>query len=128
MIEVLDGSKIYLRSHITASKDGVEGYNPTTDAVRFGFSSSGDHNDAVWGDGSWETKVTSEGNRYYARYLYGSTVSLPPGFYTVFVHITDNPEVPVLDIGNIQVKGKAPIGTSGSTTITLDMSAVGAKI
>ena len=75
-------------------------YNPTSDTVQFAFPASG--NPVTWYAGSWETI----GDQYVARVLVGPTggvVTLTAGTYSVFMKITDSPEVPVRNLGTLTV-------------------------
>jgi len=83
------------------------GYDPTGNTVAFAFMpltypettpGSGD-----WHTGSWQA---FPGPVYWAQCLVGpanSGVSLAQGTYMVFVRVTDNPEVPVLQPFMIQI-------------------------
>ena len=88
----------YVQVQVTARS--ASGYDPTGDTVQFAFTpltypqtqpGSGD-----WHAGSW---ATFPGPAYWAQCLAGPAnggISLAVGTYQVWVKITDNPEVPVL--------------------------------
>lgn len=79
-------------------------YDPSLDTVQFAFITSGGQ--PVTGDyhaGSWT--VNSQGI-HLAQCLVGpanSGVVLAPGTYTVWVKITDTPEVPVRPAGTLAI-------------------------
>jgi hypothetical protein len=82
-------------------------YNPTSDTVQFAFAptpayvpQSGD-----WKSGSWQTDSSNILYPYSARCLVGpsGTVTLGIGTYIIYVRISDNPEIPVLICGQLQV-------------------------
>jgi hypothetical protein len=71
--------------------------NPTGDVVQMAFMDGG----AIpvsgdWQTASWETVGAGISAVYYAECLVGPAggVVLPPGVWTVYVRVTDNPEVP----------------------------------
>lgn len=94
----------YVRAPVAAELNGAV-YNPTSDTVQFAFMAvgatpaSGD-----WHAGSWET-VTGPPAQYIARCLVGGTagVVLTAGTYVVWLKVTDNPEVPVAQVGVLTV-------------------------
>lgn len=95
----------YLTVPVQAFKGGTA-YNPTADAVSFAFV---DVNGAVptsgmWVAGSWIT-LPNYSYPYAAQCLVGPGGSTAPttGTYTVWMEITDSPEVPVLVAGQLQV-------------------------
>jgi hypothetical protein len=83
------------------------GYNPTNDVVQFAFilesypetqPASGDYH-----NGSW---AVFPGPQYWAQCLVGpgpGGVNLSQGLYSVWVKITDNPEIPVLQQVYLQI-------------------------
>ena len=85
-------------------------YDPTADVVEFAFTDpyidpvSGD-----WVSGSWEKQslTTPAGTftLFFARCLVGpgGVTTLAKGLYDVYCRITDNPEVPVLKTGALEV-------------------------
>lgn len=93
----------YVRIRIVAEKNGAF-IDPTPDTVQFSFPATG--NPTTWSAGSWETDTDTLGNKvYYARCLVGplGTVTLTAGKYDVWVKITDNPEIPVINAGRLTV-------------------------
>lgn len=94
-------SKEYVKVPVTATVNGVA-YNPTLDVVTIAFKKPADTPAA--GDfksASWETIS----GKYYARALVGpgGVIELPAGRWSVWVKITDDPEVPVIDAGQLEV-------------------------
>lgn len=79
-------------------------YNPTSDSVVFAFTAPGTKptGSTTWYAGSWEI---ANGN-YLARCLVGptGTVTLAAGTYSVWVKITDSPEIPVLEVDTLIVE------------------------
>jgi hypothetical protein len=100
---MLAASTLYVQVPIQATVSGTP-YDPTGDAVAMAFMpGSGQPGSGDWNTGSWQT--TAQGI-YLAQCLVGpenSGVVLAPGTYAVFVKITDNPEVPVLPSGSLQI-------------------------
>lgn len=91
---------------ITATAAGVQ-VNPTADLVEFAFTAppaqpaTGD-----WKTGSWDgTQPRQPDGAYIAHCLVGpgGTVQLPAGRYTMWVRVTDNPEVPVIPFGQLHI-------------------------
>jgi hypothetical protein len=80
-------------------------YNPTADVVQFAFTPSSypETSPVTWYTGSW---VTYPGPQYWAQCLVGPAnggVVLTLGSYQVWLKITDNPEVPVLQDVFLQI-------------------------
>jgi hypothetical protein len=92
----------YVGWFITATIAGAT-YNPTGDTVQFQFVPQGGTQGTTWVTGSWLTV----GTQYKAQCLVGPspgvTGALAAGSYTVFIKITDSPEVPVLEVGTLTV-------------------------
>lgn len=78
--------------------------NPTSDQVQFAFVVSGDPAPGDWHSGSWETIPPGT---YLAQCLVGpgtGGVPLSAGAtYEIWVKITDNPEVPVRQVGLLKI-------------------------
>jgi hypothetical protein len=99
------GSLEYVRVPVYATSSGAQ-VNPTGDVVQMAFlpgsqaPESGD-----WKTASWDTDATTTPTTYRARCLVGpaGTVTLTRGTYTVWVKITDSPEVPVRAVGSLKV-------------------------
>lgn len=80
--------------------------DPTVDTVEMAFTAegvapiSGD-----WKAGSWETDTSLFEPIYYARCLVGpsGTTTLTAGVWDTYVRVTDNPEIPVLAVGQIRI-------------------------
>lgn len=97
---------MYYLVPVAATQAGVP-YNPTGDPVAFAFlpqatqvPGSGD-----WVSGSWETVTGALLYPYNAKCLIGpaGTVTLGVGRYVAWLRITDNPEVPVLIVGQVDI-------------------------
>jgi hypothetical protein len=93
---------------VNATQSGAA-YNPTSDTVQFAFMptpaqvpGSGD-----WVTGAWDADPSSILYPYNAKVLVGAGASgaavLGIGTYQVYVEITDNPQVPVVIAGQLQV-------------------------
>jgi hypothetical protein len=79
---------------INATKAGGV-YNPTSDVVEMAFKTGGQPpGNSDWQTAEWDTV----NGQYVAKCLVGpgGTIQLTVGSYTVYVKITDNPEIPVL--------------------------------
>lgn len=96
----------YIKVKIVVTKLGIA-VDPTSDTVQFAFPVGLSANPSVWYAASWETVTDTLGNKsYYARCLVGPTggvVALPVGNYSIWVKVTDAPEVPVLDAGTLLI-------------------------
>jgi hypothetical protein len=78
-------------------------YNPTGDAVAFAFMVSGNPGVSDWHTGEWENTGVAT---YAARCLVGPAnggVALPVGTYSLWVKITDAPEIPVNEVGILSI-------------------------
>jgi hypothetical protein len=95
----------YILIPVQATKGGAS-YNPTSDVVQFAFMPTPTQVPQVtdWVSGSWDTSANAI-YPYNAKCLVGpsGTVTLGIGTYTVYVKITDNPEIPVLIGATLQV-------------------------
>lgn len=96
----------YVLIPVVVTKAGVS-YNPTGDPIAFAFMptatqvpQSGD-----WVAGAWETDTPNPLYPYTAKCLVGptGTINLGIGTYIVYIRVTDNPEVPILVAGQLQV-------------------------
>jgi hypothetical protein len=91
---------------VSVTKLGVA-YNPTGDAVQFAFMPTATQVPQVsdWVAGAWDTNTSSVLFPYSAKCLVGpsGTVTLGIGTYYAYLKITDNPEVPVSVVGQLQV-------------------------
>jgi hypothetical protein len=92
----------YIQVPVQAVING-QAYNPTSDVVALAFMSAWALPASPdWHTGSW-TGSTAPGI-YLAQVLVGpenAGVDLTQGTYTVWVRITDNPEVPVINSGTL---------------------------
>ena len=92
----------YVKVQVTALENGTA-IDPTTDIVSMAFPVtnvvpvSGD-----WKSASWETTPTGA---YYARCLVGpgGTVTLAAGRYDIWIRVSDSPEVPVKQAGQLLI-------------------------
>jgi hypothetical protein len=104
MLTILAQSTEYVLVPLSAIGPGGP-VNPTADTVQFAFvpTTSGTVSPASYVTGTWLVPVA---NTYYAACNIGplGTITLTPGIYTVWVKVTDNPEVPVRTPGQIQIQ------------------------
>ena len=95
----------YVNVPVNATKAGLP-YNPTSDAVSFAFLTSiaATPQSSNWVTGSWTT-LTNLNYPYVAQCLVGpgGTTQLSAGLYVIWIMITDSPEVPVLQAGQLQI-------------------------
>ena len=79
----------------------------TSDAVQFAFMPTAVQVPQVsdWVAGSWDIDTTNVLYPYSAKCLVGpgGTITLGIGTYVVYVKITDNPEIPVLIGGQLEI-------------------------
>jgi hypothetical protein len=89
-------STVNVQVPVLATIGGVL-YNPTADEVQMAFTQNG--NPVTWNAASW-TSGPGTGS-YLAECLVGpsGTVDLATGTWSVWVKITDNPEIPVINAG-----------------------------
>ncbi len=96
----------YVLVPVTATKAGVA-YNPTGDVVQFAFMSGATAVPANtdWVAGTWQTDTSSLLYPYLAQCLVGpsGTTTLGIGDYYIWLKIADNPEIPVLVAGQLQI-------------------------
>ncbi len=95
----LASSLAYVDVSITATAPSGYPYNPSADAVHFAFINQVSPRDPVSGDfvpGVWGGPLI--GSKINASCLVGpgGAITLAAGTYQIYVKITDNPEVPVL--------------------------------
>lgn len=89
---------------ITARVNGDLSYDPTGDAVQMAFIIGAAKPAAAdWHAGTW---TTDPGPEYLAQCLVGPNggVVLDPGTYQIWVKITDNPEQPVIQAGQLVIE------------------------
>ena len=98
-------SRAFVYAAVKATVQG-EPYNPTSDVVEFAFPAVSGR-PTTWYPGAWDgTSPISGSTAYRAQVLIGPGSTGPvlaEGMYAVFVRITDNPEVPVIPIGQLSV-------------------------
>jgi hypothetical protein len=96
----------YVLIPVAATKAGIP-YNPTSDTVQFAFMPVATQvpQNTDWVSGSWDTDTTNIIYPYSAKCLVGpsGTITLGIGMYVIYVKITDNPEIPVLIGGQLQI-------------------------
>ena len=106
MIEMSHLSTEYVFIPFAVTKEGVS-YNPTGDAVVFAFMPTPYQVPGVsdWVTGSWDTIPSNVLYPYSAKCLVGpaGTITLGIGSYIIYTRVTDNPEVPVLIVGQLSV-------------------------
>lgn len=102
MLSYSTQSTEYVKVQVAPTINGVLA-DPTSDQVRMAFvvPGSAPPGSSDWLAGSWETA----GTKYYARCLIGpaGTVTLAPGEYRVYLKISDDPEIPIVDCGQIEI-------------------------
>lgn len=96
----------YVIVPVTATKAGLP-YNPTADVVKFAFMPTATQVPQVsdWVVGAWDTNTTNVLYPYSAKCLVGpaGTTTLGIGSYVIYIQITDNPEIPVLIGGQLDI-------------------------
>jgi hypothetical protein len=96
----------YVQAPVIATVGGSP-FNPTGDPVQFAFlTGTAAPTGPDWKAGSWDgTQPRPTGNAYLAQCLVGpgGTVTLAPGTYTMWIKITDSPEVPVIPVGLLTI-------------------------
>jgi len=105
-VQRIDRSSLqYVQASVQATVQG-EPYNPTADVVEFAFTDVSGR-PTTWYPGVWDgTGPISGSTAYRAQVLVGpggTGPTLAPGKYAVFIRITDNPEQPVLPVGQLAV-------------------------
>lgn len=98
-------SRQYVQAHVDVTIGG-QPYDPTADVVEFAFTAIGAR-PATWYTGGWDGSAPIPGsNAYRAQVLVGpgsNGPTLAAGKYAVWLRITDNPEQPVLPVGQLVV-------------------------
>ena len=91
---------------VQVTKLGVA-YNPTGDTVQFAFMPTPTQvpGNTDWVAGSWDTSQASVLFPYNAKCLIGpgGTITLGIGTYISYMKVTDDPEIPVTVVGQLQV-------------------------
>ena len=97
----------YVLVPVSATRSGLS-YNPTADLVQFAFMPTPTQVPGVsdWVTGSWDADSTNILYPYSAKCLVGPAGAINPGIgtYIIYVKITDNPEIPVLVGGYLQIQ------------------------
>lgn len=105
MLTLSTASLEYVRVPMSAESAGAA-VNPTGDTVQMAFlAGSGPPAGGDWKTASWDTDATTYPPTYSAQCLVGpsGTVTLAAGIYSVWVKVTDSPEVPVKRAGQMKV-------------------------
>jgi hypothetical protein len=95
----------YIEVPVTATTPAGAAYNPTSDPVSFAFITTGQPGPGDWNSGTW-TATTSTSGTYLAQILIGPEnggTNLGPGGYRIWVKVTDNPEVPVIEADTLRI-------------------------
>ena len=96
----------YVQVAVMATAAGAP-YNPTVDTVAFAFMGGNTNPGPTdWKAGSWDgTTIRQPGAAYQAQCLVGpgGTVTLTAGTYTMWIKITDAPEIPVINVGLLRI-------------------------
>lgn len=93
----------YVQAQVQAMVQG-EPYNPTADSVAFAFTANG-VSPSMWTAGSWDGTSPRSNGTYVAQVLVGpgGAVTLPVGTYTMWLQVTDSPEIPVISVGLLTI-------------------------
>lgn len=106
MLAVSRASTEYIRVPMASERSGAP-YDPTGDTVQMAFlTGAGPPESGDWKTASWDTDSTTYPPTYRAQCLIGpagGTVTLTAGVYSVWVKVTDSPEVPVKRAGQIKI-------------------------
>lgn len=94
-------SREYVNVTVSARDAGVPA-DISGDTVAFAFTSGSDE-PTTWTVGEWASTTPLPGGGYTARCLVGpgGAVTLTPAAYTVWVQVVDNPEIPVINSGQL---------------------------
>lgn len=102
-LTIASSSTEYVNVPVQVTEAGSP-YNPTADPVYMAFIAGPVQPTlSQFNTGSFVTTVQGT---YYARCLVGpsnSGVILAPGLYTIWVKITDSPEIPIRPAGTLQI-------------------------
>jgi hypothetical protein len=105
MLNVDRDSRQYVQAQVDVTVQG-QTYNPTVDVVEFSFTAVSAR-PATWYTGTWDgTQPIPGTNSYRAQVLIGpgsNGPTLTVGRYTVWIRITDNPEQPIINVGQLIV-------------------------
>ncbi len=88
-------------SYAVSASEGGSAIDPTTLNVEMAFT-VGEPVTGDWKDADWETSS----GVYLARCLVGpgGTITLSDGSYSVWIRITDSPEMPVMHVGYLVIE------------------------
>jgi hypothetical protein len=105
MISLSVLSTEFVQVPVSATVNGSSGYNPTADLVQMAFVATGNPAVSDWKTGSWQTVTSSGGPVFLAQCLVGPSgaAELAAGTYNIWLKVTDNPEVPVRQVGLLQI-------------------------
>jgi len=96
-------STVYVQVPVSATFNGII-HDPTADTVQMAFmTGTAKPSGPDWHTGGWDT---APGPVYSAQVLIGPSggVSLAVGVYTVWLKITDSPEIPVDTVGFLTIE------------------------
>jgi hypothetical protein len=97
-------STVYVQVPVAAVVNGAA-YNPTGDTIQMAFPANS-ANPETWYDAAWTDGPGS--GAYLAQCLVGPAssplVNLGTGTYGIWVQITDNPEIPVINCGVLVIQ------------------------
>lgn len=106
MLAIPRTSTEYVRTRMSSERSGAA-YDPTGDAVVMAFlAGAGPPDSGDWKAASWDTDATTTPPTYWAQCLIGpvgGTITLAAGTWSVWVKVTDSPEVPVRRAGQIKI-------------------------
>jgi hypothetical protein len=93
----------YIQVQVLATVLGAP-IDPTSDVVQFAFTLNG-ANPGTWSTGSWASDAPLANGAYIAQCLVGpgGTVTLTRGTWTTWIKVTDDPEIPVITAGELQI-------------------------
>lgn len=96
----------YVFIPVQATRSGAA-YNPTGDSVQMAFMPTATQvpGNSDWVAASWDTNTTSVLFPYSVKCLVGPAGVINPGLgtYVMYIKVVDNPEVPVLLAGQLQI-------------------------
>lgn len=106
MLTISRNSTEYVRVPVAARSSGAA-VDPTADTVTMAFlAGAGPPESGDWKTASWDTDASTYPPTYRAQCLIGptgGTVTLTAGVWSVWVKVTDSPEVPVKRAGQIKI-------------------------
>jgi hypothetical protein len=105
VLTISSASKEYVRVPVAARSSGAA-IDTTADTVVMAFlAGAGPPESGDWKSASWDTDATTYPPTYLAQCLIGpgGTVTLTAGVWTVWVKVTDSPEIPVKRAGQVKI-------------------------